>query len=127
MGVFAFLLLFFVLLASLTVMNMLVGVLVEVVSIVSAVEKEQMAVSYVKSRLLSLLEDNVGEDDGMTISRGAFEQLILIPEAANIIQDVGVDVVGLLDFADVIFQDDKPLSFAEFMGVVLQFRGSNNA
>ena len=38
----------FLLLASLTVMNMLVGVLCEIVSVVATVENEQMAVSYVR-------------------------------------------------------------------------------
>jgi len=125
-AVYAVLLLLFVLLASLTVMNMLVGVLVEVVSIVSSVEKEQMTVNYVKSKLLSMLKDADG-DDSMTISRHEFEELIVMPEAANIIQDVGVDVVGLVDFADVIFEDDATLSFGEFMTMILQFRGSNGA
>ena len=38
----------FILLASLTVMNMLIGILCEVVSVVSSVEKEQLVLSFVK-------------------------------------------------------------------------------
>merc|ERR1712232_1445811 len=49
-------LLVFILLSSLTVLNMLVGVLCEVVSVVSAVEKEQMTVQFVKTKLLELIE-----------------------------------------------------------------------
>lgn len=47
---FGIMILFYILLASLTVMNMLIGVLCEVVGIVSAVEKETMTVNYVKQR-----------------------------------------------------------------------------
>ena len=46
--IYAAFMLFFILLASLTVLNMLVGVLCEVVSVVSAVEKESMTVQFVK-------------------------------------------------------------------------------
>merc|ERR1712046_231421 len=45
----------YILLASLTVMNMLVGVLCEVVSVVSSVEKESLALNYVKSQLQQML------------------------------------------------------------------------
>jgi hypothetical protein len=41
--------------------------------------------------------------------------------------EVGVDVIGLVDFADVIFEDDDELSFGRFMEIVLELRGSNSA
>jgi voltage-gated sodium channel len=120
----AALLLIFVLLSTLTILNMLVGVLVEVVSVVSEVEKEQMMVSFVKTELLSLLND---VDGNMKISKTEFEQLLLDPKAAKIIQEVGVDVVGLVDFTDHIFAGDTELTFPEFMDLILQLRGSNGA
>merc|ERR1719238_1912611 len=52
---FTGLMLVFILLSSLTVMNMLVGVLCEVVSVVSSVEKEQMTVQFVKQKLIVML------------------------------------------------------------------------
>merc|ERR1711904_211462 len=42
-------------LASLTVMNMLVGVLCEVVSAVAATEKEELAVHFVRSKISQIL------------------------------------------------------------------------
>lgn len=125
---FSVLLLFFILLSSLTVMNMLVGVLVEVVSVVSSVEKEQMTVQFVKTMILSMLQNSgLDADHNYHISRQEFESLLLKPEAARIIQEVGVDVVGLVDFADFIFKDDVELSFPELMEIVLQLRGCNTA
>jgi hypothetical protein len=126
--VMASVLMIFVLLASLTVMNMLVGVLCEVVSIVSSVEKEQMVVSYVKTRLMEMINEfGIDEDNNMKISRSEFEMLLQRPDAARVIQEVGVDVVGLVDFADFIFKDGLEMSFPDFMTVVLQLRGSNTA
>merc|ERR1712032_215892 len=124
---FAMLLMVFILLGSLTLLNMLVGILVEVVSVVSAVENEQLTVNFVKQKLQTLKHSETIENSIDRISRHEFEKLLVRPEAAKIIQEVGVDVVGLVDFADVIFQDADELSFGEFMGLILQFRGTNNA
>merc|ERR1719210_1896437 len=53
---FAILMLLYILIGSLMVMNMLVGVLVEVVKTVSSIEKEQMEVNFVRSHLLSCIK-----------------------------------------------------------------------
>lgn len=121
--------LIFILLASLTVMNMLVGVLVEVVSVVSSVEKEELKVNFVKSRLRwMLINTGLDADHDMKISRKELDMLLMDPVAARIIKDVGVDPVGLVDFGDYIFQDSKDgLTFPQFIEVILQFRGTNNA
>lgn len=118
--------LLFILLASLTVMNMLVGVLVEVVSVVSSVEKEQLQVNFVKTRLFQMTEQMDANRDGL-ISKYEFEMLLQNPEAARALRDVGVDVVGLVDFHDFLFQDAPDLTFANFMEVVLSLRGTNRA
>jgi len=125
-ALFGLLALFFILLASLTVMNMLVGVLCEVVSVVSSVEKEQLTVSYVNARLHEMFGE-WDTDGSMTISKMEFQKLLVMPEAAKIIHEIGVDVVGLVDFADFIFKDGSDLSFVDFMECVLSFRGSNQS
>eukprot|EP00927_Polykrikos_kofoidii_P063116 TRINITY_DN57945_c0_g1_i1.p1 TRINITY_DN57945_c0_g1~~TRINITY_DN57945_c0_g1_i1.p1 ORF type:complete len:883 (-),score=181.63 TRINITY_DN57945_c0_g1_i1:52-2700(-) len=126
--IYAFIFMMHVLLANLTVMNMLVGVLCEVVSVVSSVEKEQMVVNYVKTKLMEMVQEfGIDEDQNHQISKYEFQKLVLRPDAARVIQEVGVDVVGLVDFADFIFKGDVELSFGDFMSVVLQLRGSNTA
>jgi len=125
---FAVVMLFFILMSTLTVMNMLVGVLVEVVSVVSAVEKEEMTMQYVKSMLMNMIQEgDYDEDHNLCISKEEFSKLLMTPRAAKILQNVGVDVVGLVDFLDFIFKDGEELSFPEFMDVILQLRGSNTA
>jgi len=125
---FAIIGMFFILLTSLTVLNMLVGVLCEVVSVVSSVEKETMTVQFVKSKLLSLIKDSgIDKNGDKYLSKAEFEALLLVPEGARIIEEVGVDVVGLVDFTDDIFKDGIELSFHDFMELVLQLRSNNNA
>jgi len=40
---------------------------------------------------------------------------------------MGVDVFGLVDLTDFIFRDGHALDFGEFMELVMQLRGSNQA
>jgi hypothetical protein len=119
----------FTLLGSLTLMNMLIGVLVEVVGAVAAVEKEAAVMNHVQTRIRTLLDttqiDKNGDD---LISKHEFKELLHIREAVISLRDVGVDVVGLVDLADFIFDDEhETLSFSQFMETVLQLRGSNVA
>lgn len=126
--VFKVIILIYIVLAGLCVMNMLVGVLCEVVSVVSAVEKESLLVNYVKGTLQHMLQTSGIDADGdHKIAKHEFEALLDMPGAAKAIQEVGVDVIGLMDFTDFIFKDGKELSFPDFMDMVLQLRGSNNA
>lgn len=75
--------------------------------------------------------------------------MLVNPKAIEILQDVGVDVVGLVDFKDTLFEDDgqkeqdeddddddneelkeaeeKRLSVSDLMGLVLELRGGNTA
>jgi hypothetical protein len=125
---FKIMIMFYIILAGLCVMNMLIGVLCEVVTVVSSVEKESMLVNYVKSTLQHMLTTSGIDMDGDAhISKREFEVLLEFPGAAKAIQEVGVDVVGLMDFTDFIFQDGKELSFPDFMDMVLQLRGTNTA
>lgn len=116
----------FVLLAALTLMNMLIGVLCEVVSAVAATEREEMLVGYVNRKVRQIVEE-LDKDGGGSISKDEFAHILENRDAIGALQDVGVDVVGLVDFADVIFEDQEELSFSKFMEVVLQLRGSNTA
>eukprot|EP00927_Polykrikos_kofoidii_P083242 TRINITY_DN8483_c0_g2_i1.p1 TRINITY_DN8483_c0_g2~~TRINITY_DN8483_c0_g2_i1.p1 ORF type:complete len:857 (-),score=150.62 TRINITY_DN8483_c0_g2_i1:72-2642(-) len=117
--------LFFVLLASLTVMNMLVGVLCEVVQCVASIEKETLQVQFVKGKVQGVCRDVIGCED--MIERDQFDMLLATPEAALALQEVGVDVVGLVDFGDYIFGSMDSITFGNFIETVLQLRGTNMA
>jgi len=135
----------FLLLAALTVMNMLIGVLCDVVNTTAAIEKESLAILYVKERLQAIMVktgmSKVSVFDGdERINKEEFLRILENRDAVHVLGDVGVDVVGLVDFADFIFKHDmaedqdndadaeeRVLSFADFVEVLLQLRGNNNA
>eukprot|EP00927_Polykrikos_kofoidii_P046764 TRINITY_DN40904_c0_g1_i1.p1 TRINITY_DN40904_c0_g1~~TRINITY_DN40904_c0_g1_i1.p1 ORF type:complete len:797 (-),score=159.98 TRINITY_DN40904_c0_g1_i1:221-2464(-) len=129
-----FLFLFFILSTAILLMNMLIGVLCEMVSVVAATEKEEMLVSFVNMKLTKVMA-LIDSDGGGTISKDEFIQILDSVEAMQALQDVGVDVVGLVDFADFIFggEDENEeggeveLTMQQFMEIVLSLRGSNSA
>lgn len=57
-------------------------------------------------------------------------QLLDISDAVKALDNVGVDPVALVDFADIIFDDideDGSISFGDFMSTVFALRGKNQA
>lgn len=130
--VYAALFLLFVLLAALTVMNLLIGVLCTVVSTVAATEKEQMIVSFVIEKMQGVI-DEIDSDKNHRISKEEFVKIMDHKVAVKALHDVGVDCGALVALTDIIFQQpgegDKSveLTFKDFMEAVLRFRGSNTA
>lgn len=124
-----FLIVIYLMIASLTLMNMLIGILTEVISGVSTLEREEIQLRSVKERLWAMLTGlNLCTEMDDLITQEAFRSLLVSPQAAGILEEVDVDVVGLVDFADYIFSDEHPfLAFPDFMEVILQLRGSNTA
>jgi len=116
----------FVWLAAMTIMNMLVGVLVQVVSSVAAIEQEVSNCEYVKVKMIEALRV-IGAENSENISREDFSKLLSLSKPTRALQDVGVDVVGLIDFTDFIFRDCDTISLQTFMCTVLQLRGTNMA
>lgn len=137
----------FIFLSALTIMNMLIGVICEVVSAVAATERESLSLGFVRDRIHQLIcETDADKDNDQMISKEEFSQLLVTPKAITILQDVGVDVVGLVDLKDTLFENDvivggedddqesvaeepeeKKLSFQDLMKVVFDLRGGNAA
>jgi len=121
-------LLVFVLIGPFLVVNLLVGVMVETVRVVSACEREQLTVSSVRDKLYHMMEEtNFDSDNDHLITKAEFYRLIQIPQALKMFEELGVDVVGLLDVVNRVFDAQPALEFAEFMDLTLQLRGSNKA
>lgn len=134
--VYLFLFYSFVLVASLTVLNMLIGVLCEVISAVASTEKERLNISFVKEKLQEVMSQmGLDQDGDGRISKKEFLAILENSEASKALSEVDVDVIGIVDFADFIFEgnddddeeEDNSLSFEDFMEVVLELRGSNGA
>ena len=81
-------------------MNMLIGVVCEVMSNVATPEKEKNLITWTKQKMQEVLS-NTGFDldtDGQ-ISKTEFEHLLEHQGAVSVLQEVGVDVEALLDIA----------------------------
>merc|ERR1711972_146462 len=102
--------LFFVLVSALMVLNMLIGVLCAVVTAVAATEKEKVLISYVKSKLIAVLQD-LDKDGNGTLSRTEFDKLMGNTDAYQALNDLGVDVHNLMSIADHLFdhEDDDDM------------------
>jgi len=141
--VYAGVFLVFVFMGALTVMNMLIGVLCDVVSGVARVENEEMTVGFVNRKLTRIVEELDIDGDAETITKDEFNDIMGNREAVLTLREVGVDPEGLIDYADHIFQGQEDenqdrrlngeqeelvsLSLEDFISTVLQFRGSNTA
>merc|ERR1712151_270321 len=120
--------LIFVLLSTFTVLNMLVGILCEVVSVISAVETEQLKVQQVVEKLARVIdEENIDSDHDEMLNRDEFEILLTQPDAVRAIADIDVDVVALIDMTDFIYADVDHLSQPQVMDNILNLRGTNGA
>jgi len=125
--IYAVMFMAFIVLASITIMNMLVGVLVEVVSVVATFEKEQLTANYVKLELKTLVDKHLDADGNGTLSKAEIEGLLMNRQAAQVIQRVGVDVAGLVEIAEFhLFNDKDEIRFEDFLELVLQLRGNQD-
>jgi len=127
---FWLILVIFVLLASVTIMYMLVGVLVEVMTVISSTEKEGMTVSYVATSLRAIMHQ-LNYSTEVPLSQREFRQLLREEEVDRLLRDIGVDVVALADTAEVIYEDfskhGMSMDFSNLMDTILNLRGKNTA
>merc|ERR1712032_1069924 len=104
------------------------GVMCETIRLVSGVERERISLSDSRDRLLHLLRtSSLDADQNEMISKAELKALLSIPDACIVLRDLGIDVISLVDTADIIFDDEEELDFQTFMDAVLQLRGCNKA
>jgi len=125
---------FFILISAILLMNMLIGVLCELVTSVAAKEKEEMLVAYVKGELQGIME-LIDADHKGSICKEQFLLILSMDETIHALGAVGVDVFTLIDNADFVFEADDPsllstpveISMQAFLDMISQMRGSNRA
>jgi hypothetical protein len=115
----------YICLAAMTVMNMLIGVLCEVISAVAEEEKESMMVDKVHEKFSQIVEQLDKNSDG-NLSWDEFQQILEFPDALQELENMNVDSESMVDMAEDFFFDDGepvPVSFDQFMDMVLDLRG----
>lgn len=118
-------------------MNMLIGVLVEAISAVAEKERMAIQISIVESVLRDIFHFDLEQDnpEDALIGKDELAKVVKSRAAVVALEELGIDVVGLVETADHIFENNvggeigytRHLSFNEFMEVLLQLRGSNKA
>jgi len=119
----------YIALASLTVMNMLIGVLCEVISAVAEAEKESLVIDQVNEQFGMIVNELDKDNDG-TLSWEEFQSILGYREAIAALERVNVDPYSMIDMAeDLFFDDGEPvsLSFQQFMEMVLDLRGGQKS
>lgn len=115
--------LFFILLSALTVMNMLVGVLCEVVSTVAQDEKDAAAIRLVKQSILVELKKFDEEGLGL-ISRAELGKVMTNKHALTVLRSLEVDVACLKELQQMLFVgEDSRVSIDNIMDLLLMYRG----
>jgi len=111
---------------SLTVLNMLIGVMCDVISTVSQAETQAMTVQSLMKKITTVLQATDTDHD-QVITSGEFKLLLQSAECMQALDQVNIEVPALVDFADFIFWDKSALTTNEFVDMLLQFRGDNIA
>lgn len=102
-----------VLLSSFMCLNMLIGILCEVVSAVSETEREKNAMAFAKSQFLNVLSQ-VDTDKNGTIKETEFEAFCMHADVQAPLDALEVDRQNLLELRDVIFsQSEQKIDAAE--------------
>eukprot|EP00928_Gymnodinium_smaydae_P042699 TRINITY_DN28712_c0_g1_i1.p1 TRINITY_DN28712_c0_g1~~TRINITY_DN28712_c0_g1_i1.p1 ORF type:complete len:596 (-),score=66.51 TRINITY_DN28712_c0_g1_i1:200-1987(-) len=120
---------------GLTLMNMLVGVICEVVTIVSDVEKERMEVEYASRNVEDVFYSVMDRNHDGRLSKDEFAMIVGDEKCVAVLGEIGVDIEDVLECRDVIYEeaaktsvkDDGRLSFKNFMQALLKLRGHNHA
>jgi hypothetical protein len=120
----------FIGLTNLTVMNMLIGVLCEVIAAVAEQEKEGMMVDKMKEKFTSIIHRLDSNHDGV-VSWEEFQKIMEMPEALIAMDSVNIDAESFVDIAEEFFLDEKEYPFAidfeQFMSLLLDCRGGMKA
>merc|ERR1712048_974648 len=103
---------FFILLSALTVMNMLIGIMCEVVSAVSANEKEEAAIKLMKKSILAELK-KYDNDGNFFISADELFELMDDECSSAVLTSLGIDVHYLEELQSFAYRDPGTQIHAE--------------
>eukprot|EP00930_Biecheleria_cincta_P033584 TRINITY_DN2326_c0_g1_i2.p1 TRINITY_DN2326_c0_g1~~TRINITY_DN2326_c0_g1_i2.p1 ORF type:complete len:685 (-),score=123.39 TRINITY_DN2326_c0_g1_i2:352-2382(-) len=118
-----------ILLAAVTVMNMLIGILCEVITAVADAEREAIQLGFVKETLQRCLAAGVDKNDDGCIDQAEFLSMLETQDCIEALTEIDVDVVSIYDYIQVLFEEgeESKMPFVEFIDMLLKLRGGNAA
>jgi len=120
-ALFAALFLLFILFGFITIMNMLIGVLVQVVGVVASVESETNQMTQVK-RLL--LDSDMGLSESDVITSQDIAIVFSDDKIVDGLRELGVDTDDLFEYSKLAFRDRDQIPLRDFWQLVVQHRGN---
>ncbi|CAE7191499.1 CACNA1H [Symbiodinium sp. KB8] len=121
----------YVLLTNITVMNMLIGIVCEVVSEVKLSDEKNTAVVYLKRNLRNLLIE-LDEDNNNQISKRELNAASKLPRAREVLKELDVNVDNLIVLTEPLFEQDadagreQEVTREELLNVILDMRGDRD-
>jgi uncharacterized membrane protein len=117
-----FIFLCFLCTSNLTLMNMLIGILCDVVTTVSHESKEQTFLVEVENQINKLAK-SLDSDKNGGISKHEFDCIIKDPAMTAGFDELGVDIVAVANFAKFIYDQCDEMTYEDFGLMVGHFRG----
>jgi len=121
----------FVLLASLTVLNMLIGVLCEVIGAVASCEQEELQIHYVREKLLQITERQCTKpaEGELKIDKEHFLLILQDEFCAGLLHKVKVEPFSLVDLVDTLFinqnGEELVLHVSDLVELIMDQRSCN--
>jgi voltage-gated sodium channel len=127
--VLLFLFLIYIFMTSFLMLNMLIGVVCEMVSEVKHGEHEYLAKVTLQSELYDIM-DVYDEDGNGTLNKFEFERFIRNVEVMQALHNFNVDIRGLRTLSEMMFShvspgDDVALGFDEIMSLAVRLKGTS--
>lgn len=113
--------------ASLTIMNLLIGILVEVIKSVAEKEREDLITAKVHATFYDIVRELDKDSNGM-ICWDEFKLLVQIPASQSALNSFDVDPGALFEIAQSEFHDKGgELKMTELIDMILNLRGDKQA
>jgi hypothetical protein len=117
-----FLFMTFILMSCITVMNMLIGVLCEVVSAVAQAEKDDAAIRLAKETILVNLQ-KFDDGDGL-ITKPELQGVMRDPQSKAVLASLNIDRLFFLELQQMLFKEDgDSVPIKTIMELMLMCRG----
>lgn len=122
----------FILLSSFTIMNMLIGIVCQVISDVTKTAKDASSKFYLTHSMTDILECYDEENDGL-LSRVEFKFLMANPEVCEVLAHSGTDTEALKKLMEVLFDeaDGTPLKgklpFETVLETMMRLQGNHSS
>eukprot|EP00931_Biecheleriopsis_adriatica_P087535 TRINITY_DN6199_c0_g6_i1.p1 TRINITY_DN6199_c0_g6~~TRINITY_DN6199_c0_g6_i1.p1 ORF type:complete len:669 (+),score=119.06 TRINITY_DN6199_c0_g6_i1:3-2009(+) len=121
----------YVLLTNITVMNMLIGIVCEVVSEVKKADEKQAAITIMQQHLRGMLIelDTNGDDQ---ISRVELSQIVNNEKACRVLSELEVEPRSVLQLTEALFEEDEDrgdqpaVTREELLELILNIRGDRD-